>query len=274
MSVEKVIDPISGVEMSLVKGEVEAIYPNEIKQEDVKTYSGGWTPTHKPVIQVNGTRIGLGMRDKAELNCKDQSGQYHQLIVGMKVTAIVEENGKYLNSKVSKITVTDATAKPQQKQQQNNSGGYQNKKGGSFKKDDSGMNTGHAINGAMYILDNDVKKGDVVEIGYAVHKATEEVKALYKKEKPELNDYALGASVGNAVLQACKLLSVDQLDLLVKSSIKYLKEYSEPLLERIKQESGSKETPKKEDPVDKEEPIKQESPKEESQEDFDDSLPF
>ena len=73
-----------------------------------------------------------------------------------------------------------------------------------FVKDSSGMETGHAHNGALYLHRNGVE-GSVVDLAKIVHSVTLEM----KKEKSEdtgvpVTNYDLGSSVGHAVLNATR----------------------------------------------------------------------
>lgn len=87
----------------------------------------------------------------------------------------------------------------------------------AFKKRDTvGIETGHAVNGALELLRSGVK-GDAFELAGLVQSATVTLKAEVAKERGvDVTDYDLGASVGHAILNACrdhsgKAVAVDEL---------------------------------------------------------------
>ena len=138
----------------------------------------------------------------------------------------------------------------------------------SYKKDTTGMETGHALNGALYLQRNSVK-GDVVDLAKIVHSTT----VAMKKAKSEdtgtpVDNYDLGASVGHAVLNACrdfKEKTVTQ-ELLIEAATPILLK-SEEIQDFIK--GGATETKA---PVVKKEPVKEEIPQ--AFDDFSDDIPF
>lgn len=74
-----------------------------------------------------------------------------------------------------------------------------------FKKRDTvGIETGHAVNGALELIRGGVK-GDAFELAGVVQSATLTLKAEVAKERGvDVTDYDLGASVGHAILNACR----------------------------------------------------------------------
>lgn len=89
-------------------------------------------------------------------------------------------------------------------------------KGGFKKRDTVGIETGHAVNGALELLRAGVK-GDSFELAGLVQSATVTLKAEVAKDRGvDVTDYDLGASVGHAILNACrdhsgKAVTVDEL---------------------------------------------------------------
>lgn len=75
----------------------------------------------------------------------------------------------------------------------------------SYKKRDTvGIETGHAVNGALELIRGGVK-GDAFELAGVVQSATVTLKAEVAKERGvDVTDYDLGASVGHAILNACR----------------------------------------------------------------------
>lgn len=139
---------------------------------------------------------------------------------GVEVTMDVklnEWNGKtYYQSSKGKINVLSTegvqTAAPKAAK-----GAESGSAKGNFKKRDTvGIETGHAVNGALELLRAGVK-GDSFELAGLVQSATVTLKAEVAKERGvDVTDYDLGASVGHAVLNACrdhsgKTVTVDEL---------------------------------------------------------------
>lgn len=153
---------------------------------------------------------------------------------------------------------------------------------GNFKKRDTvGIETGHAVNGALELLRGGVK-GDSFELAGLVQSATVTLKAEVAKERGvDVTDYDLGASVGHAILNACrdhsgKTVTVEELieaarEVLalsdkVAAAIRGNTAPTEPAAEKPKTVRKPKETPKEPEPQ-----------KEEAKEppvDFDDDIPF
>ena len=154
-------------------------------------------------------------------------------------------------------------------------------KGNYKKRDTVGIETGHAVNGALELLRAGVK-GDSFELAGLVQSATVTLKAEVAKERGvDVTDYDLGASVGHAILNACrdhsgKTVSVDELieaarEVLalsdkVSAAIRGNTTPAEPAAEKPKTVRKPKETPKEPEPQ-----------KEEAKEppvDFDPDIPF
>lgn len=79
------------------------------------------------------------------------------------------------------------------------------KSAGSFKKDNSGVETGHAINGALNLKRNGHQQ-EVLELAKIVHDTTVSLKASERArdENKGVSDYDIGAAVGHAVLNATR----------------------------------------------------------------------
>ncbi|URC22632.1 hypothetical protein KASHIRA_00380 [Serratia phage vB_SmaM-Kashira] len=79
------------------------------------------------------------------------------------------------------------------------------KSAGSFKKDNSGVETGHAINGALNLKRNGHKL-EVLDLAKIVHDTTVALKASERArdENKGVSDYDIGAAVGHAVLNATR----------------------------------------------------------------------
>lgn len=214
-----------GKKVITIDGKVDAFYVNAIKPEHIKTYSGAkgpWTPSHRYSLVVDGERISLGMGDKdgvsdrQVIQAKDNDGKYHAIVKGLEVSVEVTENGEYqgktqYQSSNTKVVVLDASGAeaPQQKAA---AGGGQQQAYQAKPKDMSGIQLGHSVNGAMNFLITwgvEASNENIIGYGKKVHGATEKLKKEYKAANPDMSDYDASASVGNAILNACKLVGTD-----------------------------------------------------------------
>lgn len=87
--------------------------------------------------------------------------------------------------------------------------------GGTGKgKDMSGMETGHAINGALNLRRNGLTVAPTVHIAKVVHDVTKHLKQEVKKDPAHkgMSDYDAGAMVGHAVLNATRDIEVSDSD--------------------------------------------------------------
>lgn len=85
---------------------------------------------------------------------------------------------------------------------------------GSGKRDNSGVETGHALNGALNLRRSGLTLPPVVEIAKVVHDVTKFLKqeASQDPSNKGMSDYDLGAMVGHAVLNATRDISVGDND--------------------------------------------------------------
>lgn len=85
---------------------------------------------------------------------------------------------------------------------------------GGGKKDNSGMETGHALNGALNLRRSGLTMPPVVEIAKVVHDVTKHLKldAAQDPANKGMSDYDLGAMVGHAVLNATRDIQVGEND--------------------------------------------------------------
>lgn len=199
---------------------------------------------------------------------------------GVEVTLDVkksEYNGKtYYNSSKGKITVLStegvqaASASPAK-----GAGKSEGTKQPFKKRDTVGIETGHAVNGALELIRGGVK-GDAFELAGVVQSATVTLKAEVAKERGvDVTDYDLGASVGHAILNACRDHSRDDvtIDEIIEAAREVLalsdkvaaaiRGNSEPAKEVVK--APAKTTKAKESPKE----VVEEPPM-----DFDDDIPF
>lgn len=204
MAISEQRDPKTRKNYLLAEGIVEGVFFNELK--NIKTYAGqdgkSWTPTHSINIVVDGTRISLGLTDKDKIRAKDVDGEYQDVVKGVEVSVVIEENGEYkgvtqYQGRTSGITVLDVSGA--QQPQQSSGGGKQQ----SFqKKDMSGVHTGHAINVAINVVGGLDDPGKIINYAKKAHDLTTSLKKEYAEKNPSLSDYDVGAMVGQSVLSA------------------------------------------------------------------------
>lgn len=245
MAIEVIKDPRTGNEMTIIKGKVTGVFLNELKT--TRTYSGGFTPTHTIKLVVDGKEyIGLGLTDKKENpRAKDKNDKYHTIDVGMEVDVEVqvEHNGKYTNYNALPKNVIILDTSVEKKEQSTSTNKTYSKKS-NYKKDNSGVETGHALNGAMNLLGGKMTDPEeYLELAKKVHDITVKVKAKHKENNPDLDDYSVGASAGNAVLNACTLLTKTKVDQVEEKALSFLEKFSAPMLEYVKN-SGKEESSK------------------------------
>lgn len=222
MAIQTVYDEINEVETTFVKGPITAIYVNKLKKDVIGNdprKGTSWHFTHNINFVIDGERISGGLLQEPKLHMKGKvkgSGDkdYKELLRGMEVRAILEPNGEYKNVKqwktsASKVLILD------------DSGAIANDAPAAAgaapsapagKRDNSGISCGHALNCAYRILGYKPKDSEeVVEYAKKLHDITKELQGEVKKANPALSDYELGASVGNAILNACGMLTKTKL---------------------------------------------------------------
>ncbi len=217
--IESHTDPKTRKPYMLAVGKVTAAYVNDIKEP--KTYTGlkgeAWTPTKRLSIVVDGTRIDLGMSEKESIRAKDLEDKYQDVVKGVEVSVVIEENGEYkgakqYRAKTSGITVLDVSGAeaPAANKPSGNAGAQSASQKEKF--DPTGMRTGHALNGAFnYFLGNGVDfdyEEDGITVKYAkmVNDATEIVRTTYAAKNPKMSEKDVGAAAGHAVLNACRII--------------------------------------------------------------------
>ena len=226
MSIKTVTNPVDDSEVTLIEGSVKKLmfkpaHPNnkfathtasilvvDDGSDDVwinmdLNTKEGYEPSIRYAEGKKGSEKWLNL----------QEGDVVKLQVNPK-----EYNGKtYYSTKSSWIKVTKKSeGKPAQNAAKASTGT-------SYKKDNTGMHVGHAINGALYLQRNGAK-GDVVELAKLVHDVTTQVKAEVAADQGKsVDDYDVGASVGHAILNGTR-------DYDGKADVaEFLKEYAKTL---------------------------------------------
>lgn len=215
-------DLVNGGEIVLITGKVDRIIIKEAEKTPKNIEFG---VTHIASIQVDGqyiNYISLGIKEGREPNIAINTGtkaapKWERIDEGDEVRVVVSETVKgdktYYNAKRTGIKLVKKGAggsKPAGSAASSGTGG-----GNSYTakpKDMTGVSVGHSFNGAMnFLLSQGVEPSNENITAYAamVHTVTEKLKAEFKTLKPELSDYDVGASVGNSVLNATKLVDKD-----------------------------------------------------------------
>lgn len=267
--------------------ELKVSYIKVAGQPDKKIES-----THKASILLKekgagkddaGVWIGLGdvkLHPEHENLQVKQDDNWITIERGVEVTMDVklsEYNGKtYYNSSKGKINVlsTEGVQAAAPKAGKGAEGAPAKQ---SFKKRDTvGIETGHAVNGALELIRGGVK-GDAFELAGVVQSATVTLKAEVAKERGvDVTDYDLGASVGHAILNACRDHSRD--DVTIDEIIEAAREVlalSDKVAAAIR--GGAEPAPAAEKPKTVRKPketVKAPDPEPEPPMDFDDDIPF
>lgn len=130
--------------------------------------------------------------------------------VGSEVAFKAEQSGDFWNGKSLMVLnlVEGSDTKTAQQSQGSDKPAYTPKP-----RNDTGIQLGHSVNGAMNFLITwgvEASNENIVSYGKKVHGATEKLKKEHKESNPEMSDYDASASVGNAILNACKLVGTEQ----------------------------------------------------------------
>lgn len=262
MSIQSMKDPRTGKEVLFAKGKITGIFFNKIK--NVKTYTtahGQFTPTHVVNVKIGEDVVSFGTTAKEVIKTKHE-GEWIELQRGMTITVDVEKqiSGQYTNYNADKKSLMVLDATPDASEQKTNQGSSSS---GGYKRDTTGMECGHAINGAMNLLKGKITKDDdFLEYAKQIHDATVTAKAKFKESNPDADDYTVGATVGNAVLNVCTILPKTKVDQVADKAISFLENYSAPLLAYIRGEDTQGEAQQ------------QEETPEQPEDNLDDDIPF
>ena len=275
MAVTKVQDPINDVELTMVEGVVDQISFKEI--------SGGpdrYGNTHRAGVRIGDdwvNNINIKVKDgnspEIRFNAGSQSSpDWVSLAVGDKVKIVVQEseyNGKvYFNAGVSKIKLVKKGEGVATKS--TSSGSVKE----SYKPfDSSGIEVGHAINGALYLARNGVihfTDESVAEGAKVVHNTSMSLKAEYAAKNTGMSEKDVGSMVGHAVLNACRDAdAVDGIETLARDILDNVVPVVAEFVKASKAESkeekpAAKKTPAKKTPAKKtttkKEPVKDATP--------------
>ena len=159
-------------------------------------------------FQIDDVWYSMGGAKTDKWNVK-MGNDFKVLGVGSEVAFKAEQSGDFWNGKSLMVLnlVEGNDAKPAQQSSDTAKGSYTPKP-----RNDTGIQLGHSVNGAMNFLITWGVEGcneNIVSYGKKVHGATEKLKKEHKEANPEMSDYDASASVGNAILNACKLVGTE-----------------------------------------------------------------
>ena len=160
-------------------------------------------------FQIDDVWYSMGGAKTDKWNVK-MGNDFKVLGVGSEVAFKAEQSGDFWNGKSLMVLnlVEGNEAKPAQQQSSDTAKGSYTPK----PRNDTGIQLGHSVNGAMNFLITWGVEGcneNIVSYGKKVHGATEKLKKEHKEANPEMSDYDASASVGNAILNACKLVGTE-----------------------------------------------------------------
>lgn len=222
MAIIRQEDVVNGGEIVVISGVVERIF---IKEAERTAKNLEFGVTHIASLCVDNqwiNFISLGIKEGRTPDISVNSGtkaqpKWVQIQETDEVKVVVTEKivgGKaYYNAKKSGIKLVKKNATPGQQSQQATSGGNAAGSYQAKQRNDSGIKLGHSVNGAMNFLITwgvEASNENIISYGKKVHGATEKLSKEHKEANPDMSDYDASASVGNAILNACKLVGTEQ----------------------------------------------------------------
>lgn len=194
-----------------------------VQKVSVREKEGGadsFGNTHSRALMVNDTWYNFSGGTKPVWNVKIGDG-FKVLGAGSEVafkatTTVSKTNGKeYTNcSGLMVINLVEGDNAPPANKGGASQGGQAS--GSSYQakpRNDAGIKLGHSVNGAMNFLITwgvEASNENIISYGKKVHGATEKLQKEHKAANPDMSDYDASASVGNAILNACKLVGTEQ----------------------------------------------------------------
>ena len=141
---------------------------------------------------------------------KDENGNEVSIVLNKEQIAQVQVGGRLAGQRAEDGTLSGFKAYGPKGSAGAGAGGSK----GGFKKDNSGMETGHALNGALNLRRSGLTIPPVVEVAKVVHDVTKHLKldAANDPANKGMSDYDLGAMVGHAVLNATRDIQVGEND--------------------------------------------------------------
>lgn len=202
-AIQTATNPVTGEEITFAKGEVTKIYFNENKNQ-----RSDWD-VYRLVIQLGNTRLSAGSVKEERVGVKDSKGNYHDLEIGDEISCLVEVNGDFNNTTPSKITmVKKGEGAPAQSK-----GGSAPRTASAPRGPNLGMIAGNIRTVAFDFLLSEGEEITDSAVEGAMTKVAPIIKQTgewLKQQRPDLDEYSVGASVGQAAIIAAKM--VDNLD--------------------------------------------------------------
>lgn len=151
----------------------------------------------------------LSMSDTGAV-VKDENGNEVSVVLNKEQIAQVQVGGRLAGQRAEDGTLSGFKAYGPKGSAGAGAGGSK----GGFKKDNSGMETGHALNGALNLRRSGLTIPPVVEVAKVVHDVTKHLKldAANDPANKGMSDYDLGAMAGHAVLNATRDIQVGEND--------------------------------------------------------------
>lgn len=275
-AIQTAVNPVTGEEITFAKGVVTKIYFNENKNQ-----RADWD-VYRLVIQLGNTRLSAGSVKEERVGVKDSKGNYHDLEIGDEISCLVEINGDFNNTTPSKITmVKKGEGAPAQSK-----GGNAPRTASAPRSPNLGMIAGNIRTVAFEFLLSNGEEITESAVEGAMAKVAPIIKQTgewLKQQRPDLDEYSVGASVGQAAIIAAKM--VDNLDNL-EETMQWLLGAPLSASERITEDlygegkANTSKAPekaptaaKKPSKAAKKAPVKQEV-EEPSLDDMDDDIPF
>ena len=219
MTIIRQEDVVNGGEIVVISGVVERII---IKEAERTAKNLEFGVTHIASLCVDNqwiNYISLSIKEGRIPDISVNSGtkaqpKWVQIQETDEVKVVVTEkivgDKAYYNAKKSGIKLVKKNATPGQQGQQSTTHNTSQVKA---KFNSAGIQLGHSVNGAMNFLITWGVEGsneNIVSYGKKVHCVTEKLKKEHKEANPDMSDYDSSASVGNAILNACKLVGTEQ----------------------------------------------------------------
>lgn len=211
--------------------------PAQKGANDVLRIYGTITAIDGKSVTVDDQKIGIGVM------VVNNPNQLKELVVGGRVAAVCDTAGNVLSGFKAYPPLENKTPR-------------------KSTYDPIGVETGHSINALQIILDRGFKVDDPLGVAKTLHVVTIELKKEYAQATNRTEE-EVGASVGNAVLNACRRIDkktkVDDFAAAITTEAKnILTNLAEPLYNWIKNGAGS--TDHQEPQAAKQEPVPEQKP--------------
>lgn len=267
----------TGVEL-VAEGVIRGIYFNPLKEVVNRGRDGrDWFPTHSINVLIDDDRISLGLTDAENVRCKDESGEYHDLVVGMEISVVVEEGTEYKGKmqylgRSSTVIITKLAEKS-----------YSGNKGNYNGEASVGVQVGHAINCAIQLLGGEAYENSdqVIELAKKFHTLTVALKKEYAEKYPDVPEKSIGYRVGQGVLSSTNIVgSFDEVEAVARNTIEVIATEIEEFVKASKEEKPAvvKKTPANKTATKKATKTTKKAQEEqvvtESLDDMDDDIPF